>query len=702
MTIKNIAPIKCKVHGYLHFAPLHRVIIDSPYFQRLHHILQNGAAFAAFPGNKNSRFAHSLGVGFLAGKMFLSGISKASQADMDDFLRGVALKICDLSREEFGAEMGRLNDFIGRNGMQLLRKYIDSPLYHHSPIIGDPISLYDTIDINYRNNTYNIPRRFIIDMAWASIVMYGLLHDIGHLPFSHTFENAIYRMDEGKIKSILLLLEDGHNCVNDREFIRSIYREFDGYRQNIIGRSAKPIHEIRGGNILNDMIKNYRDLAHIIAEEEEDLNHSRYLLYLSLGLVKSMKEYNNIDGDELKDVFRGLAHLVDGHIDADRLDYVLRDWKESGHEDGKFDISRIINNIVLAKIHNSTMEASTGITGEDSQTRFFFLPMYKALPAINSFFASRKALYETIVYHKCVIKSNALIEEIIQRIIVFICLCKIENALAKYPASHILKKLEEIGFIKTKKNIIPQDTESSKRIIVDVEEIIPKDEYYQKLFNDFSFLYILNYFSSHMESLLENVALPSLLIRQLEIIKKLSTMFIERRHQNIYVHGKNAISIKNIKDSSDMEGLCNPFSFTFDILEDDPKAKCIKTCIEKFRDNMARHNMIIYLPYAIKGKGASKEDLETPFMIGVGNNRIIIELYKNLTYTTNERQGGEIEICNNKSYTQERVDIFIKADLDSNINGINEDDFHDKYIKTLKRVCEKICSGKQEREGAGG
>ena len=85
--VKKIAPIKCKVHDYMYFAPLHKEIIDSPFFQRLHHVLQNGAVYTAFPSYKNSRFSHSLGVGYLAGRMFLSGISKAKAEDLIKFLK---------------------------------------------------------------------------------------------------------------------------------------------------------------------------------------------------------------------------------------------------------------------------------------------------------------------------------------------------------------------------------------------------------------------------------------------------------------------------------------------------------------------------------------------------------------------------------------------------------------------------------------
>lgn len=46
-------------------------LIDTPEFQRLRRIRQLGAAFLVFHGAEHSRFTHSIGVGFLAKKMFL-------------------------------------------------------------------------------------------------------------------------------------------------------------------------------------------------------------------------------------------------------------------------------------------------------------------------------------------------------------------------------------------------------------------------------------------------------------------------------------------------------------------------------------------------------------------------------------------------------------------------------------------------------
>ncbi|XP_042563449.1 deoxynucleoside triphosphate triphosphohydrolase SAMHD1-like [Clupea harengus] len=66
------APMKVfndPIHGHIEMHPLLVHIIDTPQFQRLRYIKQLGGAYLVFPGASHTRFEHSLGVGYLAGKL---------------------------------------------------------------------------------------------------------------------------------------------------------------------------------------------------------------------------------------------------------------------------------------------------------------------------------------------------------------------------------------------------------------------------------------------------------------------------------------------------------------------------------------------------------------------------------------------------------------------------------------------------------
>lgn len=68
------------------FGTLVRKLIDTPGFQRLRHIRQNGVTNLVFHGAEHSRFAHSLGVAWTASKM-LDAIERNSGQAMDPQVR---------------------------------------------------------------------------------------------------------------------------------------------------------------------------------------------------------------------------------------------------------------------------------------------------------------------------------------------------------------------------------------------------------------------------------------------------------------------------------------------------------------------------------------------------------------------------------------------------------------------------------------
>ncbi|XP_068453256.1 deoxynucleoside triphosphate triphosphohydrolase SAMHD1-like [Clinocottus analis] len=57
------------IHGHVELHPLLVRIIDTPQFQRLRRIKQLGGAYLVFPGASHNRFEHSIGVGYLAGRL---------------------------------------------------------------------------------------------------------------------------------------------------------------------------------------------------------------------------------------------------------------------------------------------------------------------------------------------------------------------------------------------------------------------------------------------------------------------------------------------------------------------------------------------------------------------------------------------------------------------------------------------------------
>ncbi|KAI9298613.1 HD phosphohydrolase domain-containing protein [Neoconidiobolus thromboides FSU 785] len=65
--LSNPIHISDPIHGYINLEPYLKDFIDTPQFQRLRNLHQNGNAYMVFPGTSHRRFEHSIGVSHLAG-----------------------------------------------------------------------------------------------------------------------------------------------------------------------------------------------------------------------------------------------------------------------------------------------------------------------------------------------------------------------------------------------------------------------------------------------------------------------------------------------------------------------------------------------------------------------------------------------------------------------------------------------------------
>lgn len=215
------------IHGTLRFNKTERKIINSPFLQRLTLINQMGLAHYVYPGAVHNRFSHSLGVPYLAEKIY-SNIKK----------------------------------------FKINQK-----------------------DIN-------------------TLKLAGLLHDIGHGPFSHVTDKKIYKMLIGLPKE-------------RKSKIRIDYNIFD--KPDKIQR-RKNIHEIIGYHIIKS--KRTQDfLNKIYSCMDIDLD------LVPLCITGNEKPYPDKNGhyhSDLSEDDKLFVKIINGFSDADKIDYILRDSHFSG------------------------------------------------------------------------------------------------------------------------------------------------------------------------------------------------------------------------------------------------------------------------------------------------------------------------------------------------------------------------------------
>jgi len=178
----------------------------------------------------------------------------------------------------------------------------------------------------------------------------ALLHDTGHSPFSHASED--------------------------------LFPEKDG-----LGRSGT-------GLLFPDQ-----------SEKKRRFKHEEYSIALIKGPLKAdieLHELNHgfrITADEIADLLQGgtgagptllWREILSNQLDADRMDYLLRDSHHLGVDYGRYDLHRLVSSVCAFR-HQST---------EDSQSRVRVGVLKGGLHAAESLILARYSMFKQVYFHK--------------------------------------------------------------------------------------------------------------------------------------------------------------------------------------------------------------------------------------------------------------------------------------------------------------
>lgn len=225
-------------------------------------------------------------------------------------------------------------------GVQMFRQ-IEKSLIERK-IEGDNNNLYEEIrKIKlYTDNKISTSS----DGAWSvlkrSFELACLLHDCGHAPFSHTFETYFY-------KDINVILQDMKTlCLAYLKRIKSPNRDRERVADEFvreIKKSQPKKHEI----VSAWMVLNPRAFGDVIYE----LNADPILMarMITGGVFLLGAEKDSIRKKE-KSILNCFISLLNGHeIDADRLDYALRDKWASGLNSVNINSNRLTSSLTIEK-----------------------------------------------------------------------------------------------------------------------------------------------------------------------------------------------------------------------------------------------------------------------------------------------------------------------------------------------------------------
>ncbi|HIP51049.1 MAG TPA: HD domain-containing protein [Campylobacterales bacterium] len=326
------------VYGHIPYSKFEEKLLKSKIVNRLLFVSQNALAYFAFPSISTKRFIHSLGTMHVASHMFKHSLINADIEINKKFLKNAKKEI------EYLIKDNNLN--IDLKGLDIYDK----------TLLGFSFSLDKKLEVTYL-------------ILLQALRLAGLLHDVGHLPFSHQTEYALKRL-YFSIKKI--------KKPNKEQ------KEFLKFYEKITLNGELVLHESVGSLYIEILFK------HELLELEEKNREVIELYYL---IVK-----NILDNVVSKRFSYAILHdYVASVIDADRIDYINRDLLASGYISNSADFLRVTREAILIE-DNNTFKLSF---------------MSSGLADIEHLIESRFNLYKKVFFTDSISRLDTLLEKVI-------------------------------------------------------------------------------------------------------------------------------------------------------------------------------------------------------------------------------------------------------------------------------------------------
>jgi len=184
----------------------------------------------------------------------------------------------------------------------------------------------------------------------------GLLHDVGHGPFSHTLEHILssrLAVDHMHLTQAIILGEDDNVRPEDRKAFPEVPRI----------RAVLEEHGVDPANVA--------------------------------ALIRGPPEAEGLRSTKKDRQGRVLGQIIHSAIDADQIDYLMRDAHYTGAAHGMIDVNRIYQ---TASLHGGDLVIDR-----------------KGLPALEGMLVARALMYSSVYFHKTVRIAEQMIARAVER-----------------------------------------------------------------------------------------------------------------------------------------------------------------------------------------------------------------------------------------------------------------------------------------------
>lgn len=337
LELEIVRRIRGNVHGTVDVTAFEDKVLEHPTVQRLRRIRQLAFLSFVFPGASHSRFEHSLGV------MQLAGITWNKMRANQKRLANTLAKYPDFAALERAPRGGMVHGLLAPT--------------------------FDVMDDVF-SSTYTL----------QALRLGGLLHDVGHPPFSHSGERFMPSWG-----TVLRDLKDVPLYV--RQWLEM---KGQSLRDAGIDLAKHPVrHEVYTvllvERLLNDVLRDYKGPDAVSARDVVSIMVPDVAPDAGSPLARH-------------GVHRLCHELISGEVDIDRMDYLLRDSRECGVVYGIFDATRIQDSLSLyADPAEGGLHLAISLSG---------------LAAFEDYLRARHSMYLQLYFHKTSVGAEAMMQHL--------------------------------------------------------------------------------------------------------------------------------------------------------------------------------------------------------------------------------------------------------------------------------------------------
>lgn len=405
---EKLRQITDTIHQTIYLSTLESDLMSTAYFYRLHDIYQSSTVYLTFPCNRTKRYEHSCGTMELAGEIFFSAITnaedskdivlnsffKTAEKELHEIIQHLLseekpISYCDTASKELkqcfppccNREISKRTDEIIKNIYKNQNAVEDLALKHYMPSFTE------------QQNS----RKFLYQCILEAVRIVALFHDVGHPPYSHILEKTL-----SDLETECQNQDNKFNTKRANELLESLKQFHSDKFSNscLISEGCtldSALHERIGLKMLTGAFRCIYEskFKECVKNPNMELKSTIAVYYITIA------EFCFAILREKDSWFTSLHRIIDGCIDADRMDYIMRDSTNSGVDWGKIPYKRLIDS---CKLFQRTYDKCT------------FYPVAfaeKMSETIHDLLITRYKIFSRINYHHRCYKTGLLLQRIV-------------------------------------------------------------------------------------------------------------------------------------------------------------------------------------------------------------------------------------------------------------------------------------------------